>query len=687
MPKNFEIPTRLTRRATVTKRENSTSGQDEYDVAFSSETPVKRFFGKEVLAHKASAIDMSHAVRGLPLLLNHDLGTVLGRINDFRLEDKKTRGVLVFDAEDEEARKWKGKVDRGIVTEVSLGYQVDPDNVSVDRGEEGGMETVTFNRWTPLEGSITPVGADPQVGFGRTFNLNDEDRSMDSNNPPASGQDNGGGTGDINVVQFRAEIDAARRGGATEATSIERRRISDINEQFAALNSEYRGNEMFSMLQQRCVDEGSTIEQTRTAILALINTDPQTGAQADAGAIARPPARDPQTRSITPGLDAMEKFQIGCQAALEFRMGIDVSDKVRKEMLSNPYSGLRMVEMGREYLRLLGVNAGSMMPPDVARESLKRTGIISHGTSDYTAILANIANKQLGTGYTQNAETWRPLVTIVNLPDYKEGSIPSLTSFTDLLEVKEHGEYKSGTMGEVAEPIKMRKFGRLYSISREAILNDDLNAFTRIPRMMGLAAARKVGDLYWNDIIIGNPVLTQNGQQLFSTNNNNYVPNTSGNPPSVGTFNAAFASMRTQTDPDNRATLNVTPAFVMCPAILEGTVEVLTTAMFQQQNPGAVSDEVMAREANNRFARLTPVVEPRLDADSQTAWYMAASPNSGIVDTVAIAFLNGQEAPFMEQQEGFQQDGVEYKIRLEATAAPIAYQGLYKNEGVTVAPP
>lgn len=669
---SIEIPRVLERRAQISKRETAAGEAEVYDVSFSSETPVNRMFGKEVLVHSDQAVDMSRAEGGLPLLINHDEGKLIGRIDNFRLEGKQTRGQLRFDEEDPVALEWKGKIDRGIARDVSLYYNIDPDSVEVKSDRSSALDEIRINRWTPLEGSLVSVPADASVGVGRTFTL--EDKTVPENNDLP--------TGVIDIDQFRSDLATERRSGSEEGRDIERRRISDINAEFRSLNSEYQTDE-FRLLQQRCVDSGSNISQARQAILRMINTDPGQGDHLDQGGqgsgIARPPSHDRQTRSIEPGLDEMEKWKTGVTEALEFRFRVDTSPELAAKMQENPFAGLRMVEIGRDYLKRLGINAGAMAPGDCALLSLKRTGIISHTSSDYTDVLANIANKMLGKGYMQNAETWRPIVTIVNLPDYKEGSIPSLTSFTDLLEVPEGGEYKSGTLGDVAEPIKMRKFGRKYSISREAILNDDLQAFTRIPRMMGNAAARRVGDLVWKDIIIANPTLTQNGNALFSAGNKNLA--SPGALPNIDSFNLGFKAMRRQKDPDQRATLNIVPAYVLTPAALEGTMDVLTTAMFQHGNMVTDPGQVLPKDANNRFSALTPIVEPRLDDDSETAWYFSSNPDSGVVDTVALAFLNGNEAPFMEQQEGFDQDGVMYKIRLEATAAPIAYQGLYKNPG------
>ena len=70
--------------------------------------------------------------------------------------------------------------------------------------------------------------------------------------------------------------------------------------------------------------------------------------------------------------------------------------------------------------------------------------------------------------------------------------------------------------------------------------------------------------------------------------------------------------------------------------------------------------------------------EPRLDDASSTAWYLAAKQGS---DTIEVAYLDGIEAPYVEQQEGFTSDGVMTKVRIDAGVAPLDYRGLYKSNG------
>ena len=76
---------------------------------------------------------------------------------------------------------------------------------------------------------------------------------------------------------------------------------------------------------------------------------------------------------------------------------------------------------------------------------------------------------------------------------------------------------------------------------------------------------------------------------------------------------------------------------------------------------------------------LEPISEPQLDAASETAWHLAASPNQ--IDTIEYAYLEGQQGAYIETRNGFDVDGVEIKCRLDFGAKAIDWRGLYKNPG------
>lgn len=131
--------------------------------SLSSETPVDRWYGQEILDHSKNAVDMSRAQNGLPLLLDHDTGVQIGRIVDLEVKNKKLRGFMRF-SRSQAAQEVRQDVLDGIRGEMSIGYRVR--EMLLEASDDSG-ETYRITQWTPLEGSLVPVPADETVGAGR----------------------------------------------------------------------------------------------------------------------------------------------------------------------------------------------------------------------------------------------------------------------------------------------------------------------------------------------------------------------------------------------------------------------------------------------------------------------------------------------------------------------------------------
>ena len=128
--------------------------------------------------------------------------------------------------------------------------------------------------------------------------------------------------------------------------------------------------------------------------------------------------------------------------------------------------------------------------------------------------------------------------------------------------------------------------------------------------------------------------------------------------------------MRTQKD--GKATLNIRPTFLLIPAALEDTARVL---MSSETDPVKSNSRVPNPVRNAAEV----IVDARLDEHSTTAWYLLASPT--LFDTIEVGYLDGISAPFLDSQDGWSVDGTEYKVRIDAAAAPLEYRTLYKNPG------
>jgi len=118
-------------------------------------------------------------------------------------------------------------------------------------------------------------------------------------------------------------------------------------------------------------------------------------------------------------------------------------------------------------------------------------------------------------------------------------------------------------------------------------------------------------------------------------------------------------------------TLNVQARYLAVPVALQ-----LTSA---QLISGNLAPAQTANVVPEYLRALMPIAEPRLDANSATAWYLFASPDQ--IDTIEYAYLEGQDGVYLETRQGYDVDGVEIKARLDFGAKAIDFRGMQKNAG------
>jgi hypothetical protein len=318
--------------------------------------------------------------------------------------------------------------------------------------------------------------------------------------------------------------------------------------------------------------------------------------------------------------------------------------------------------------------------PEIARECLHRAAVTTHGqgadsvitralhtTSDFPQILADTVNRTLRDSYAAAPSGIRRLARETTAADFRAKSRLMLDSSGLTLEkVNEAGEFKSGTMAEAGESYAVDSYGRIFGISRKALVNDDLGAFTDLTRRLGQAAAAFEAQFLVNLLIaqagLGPDMSDTN--PLFDVAHGN-VSGT-GAAPSENTLSAARLAMRKQTGPGG-GLISVTPGFLLVPPDMETACEKLLT-----QIQATTTDDV------NPFARLTLVVEPRLS--STTRWYLVADPAQ--IDGLEYAYLAGAPGPQTESKAGFEVDGVQVKVRLDFGAGFVDWRGWYTNAGV-----
>lgn len=369
--------------------------------------------------------------------------------------------------------------------------------------------------------------------------------------------------------------------------------------------------------------------------------------------------------------DERDRFKAGATKGLLYR-----AFSTHKDAERNEFTGMTLRELARAHLTMHGNTLSFRDPLEMAGAAFKPVMAVGeHSTSDFAEILANVANKSMLKGWDETPETFQLWTAVGTLVDFKPAKRVDLNVAPSLDLVAEGAEYNFGTIGDRGETIVLASYGKMFAITRQAIVNDDLGAFTRIPQKMGRAARRSIGNLVYASLTSNLDM--SDSIPLFDASHHNYVEgSTFGHVPSVITVTAAIAAMRLQKDPDGNASggLNIVPSYLLTPVELEG----LSNALMQAVNdPAATTPNV----PNTVKGVAQVIADARLSANSATAWYMAANPN--IYDTIEVAYLNGNQQPVLEQRDGWYVDGVEFKVRIDAGVKPLDFRGLYKNKGTT----
>ena len=636
MTKELEI---LTRTAELASRSVVDEESRLVRLSFSSEEPVTRqsFFSEpwvEVLGHEKSEVDLSRLNNSAPVLYNHDRSERENRIGVVErawLENGRGYAEIRLSRRADAEGIWQDVRD-GILRNVSVAYRIIERKIT----EEPKDKPATYRviRWMPMEISLVDIPADASVGIGRKL----EDETLPSQPQPTQKENpmpevtetpERTEAEDIRVVQDNAMAEGAKR-----ALEAEKKRRTDIRSLF-----DKHGD--YGQLRDQCLDNPDiNVSEARKQLLEAIGTREEPVAT---------------NQRIEIGESDIEKFSRAAEDAIAFRAGMAAKDTKPTELM-----GYTLLEMARKSLELRGVRTEHMDKRELAARAF------THSSSDFPKILENNARKAMLRGYDEAEEVFQQFTRTGNLTDFKTHSRVGMGVFDALDEIPESGEYKHGTIGERAEPIKLATYGKLFSITRQAIINDDLTAFTEIPRKMGRAASRTVGDLVFS-ILTGNPTMSD-GTALFHADHKNLAA--SGAAIAAASVGAARTAMRTQKD--GKATLNIRPTYLLVPAAQEDTARVL---MSSETDPSQAN----SRKPNPVRGAAEIIVDARLDDASTTAWYLAADPN--VFDTIEVGYLDGVAAPFLDQQDGWTIDGVEYKVRIDAAAAPLEFRTLYKNPG------
>ena len=600
------------------------------ELSFSSETPYGRWFGDEILCHDEECINLERFNNGLgTVLFNHDRDAVVGHIDKVWLEDNRGKALVRFDT-DEQSETIFQKVQSGTLQGVSVGYSInryevleDEDTKSTNGRFNGPAYVVTD--WEPLEISIVSVPADPTVGVGRSAEEIHTSIDTQEDNTRMDQEKNL----EVQEVKSAPVETGLTQADLQKAMEQERKRTSEITAMFRDFDVE--GADEAIVL-------GKSVEEAREMVMDQLR------------------ARNKGV-SVTMGEAESDKFRAAAQDAVLMAAGIPVADAAPGAQELRGYS---MVEMARESLRRESgstVNFGDNM--ELARAAI-------NSTSTFPAIMSNLANKSVMVGFNEAETTYQVWAGKGSNRDFKEAARVALSEAGTLELVPEGGQFKQDSFGEASARTKVATYGKLFSLTRQAIINDDLGLFSKIATKYGSAAKRLVNKMVYAQLT-GN-VKMQDNVALFDAKHGNVAG--TGEALSVKAIAKAITAMRRQKGITGEATLNITPKYLVVPPELEMTA-------YQIVNSTAAADGVNSGVANPYKGRFIVVADAELtDPD---AWYLVADATQH--DTIEVTYLNGVETPRLETRQGFDVDGIEYKVAFDCGVSALDFRGVFKNAG------
>lgn len=345
------------------------------------------------------------------------------------------------------------------------------------------------------------------------------------------------------------------------------------------------------------------------------------------------------------------------------------------------YSSLmRIAEM---FVRRMGGNVERMAPKDIAlvamghaptlnRMRIQRSENAYHSTGSFSNLMLDAANKTLLAGYEEAEYTWNLWArTAPAVADFKAVNRIRFSEVGNLEMVPELADYPEEVMSDTKESYKVEKFGSVFSVSWETIINDDLDAISRIPAMQG-NAARRTQNAKVYEVLTSNPTM---GDSVALFGSHASGTNTSGAAaaPSVTTLNTAFSAMRRQKGLNSGVTLNLTPRFLIVPVEYEATaMELFSSTSYNAANNNEGVRNIYGPGGGRS---LTIVADAVLS--STAIWYLAA--DTARIDTVELAYLQGEESPVLENEWDMKKDCYNYKIRQTFGVKAIDWRGLYRN--------
>lgn len=375
----------------------------------------------------------------------------------------------------------------------------------------------------------------------------------------------------------------------------------------------------------------------------------------------------------------VEKFRKAAVDGMLMRAGIPVS---KPSEGSNEFRGMSLKSIAVECLAkddsTRDVRSLMRMSDDDLFNDLMRS--FYNPTASFPAIMDQAINKSYIEMYKNTTTNFEKFTTKGTLTDFKKADNYWLSGpVGEFLEVPENGELKADTISDKKRPQRQLKtYGRQFSMSRQAFINDDIGLLTRVPGKYAVSAKKTINKQVF-EILINNPKI-YDGQNLFCKNHGNLV--TTGTGVTLESICAMITAMGTQKD-DFGESIIINPAIILVPIgcsfeiyTLFNSPTINTTTNTQAVNP-------LYRYKDSIEIIEDPTINALCgDSGKVMPWFLIANQND--CPGIEIDYLNGQEMPTIRRSEKPGTLGFVWDVYLDWGISVMDYRGIFKNPGVAV---
>lgn len=580
------------------------------EVIAATENPVTR---RDAAGPYAEVLDMatlnlSTAV-DLPVYDSHRGGTAratVGIVKALRVEGGKLVAVLRLSTADD-ARPVVQRVAEGTVTGVSIGYSVAgwATNAAPD-----GTRVKSPTKWALKEISLTPDPADKAARV-RSKAPDDPARSGGPLNNRAVSQ---GGTMPDSVIDPTEDAERTRR---SEIRTLVR---------CAGLDPTAADD---------LIDQDATIAEAKAAIFDA--TRQRTA---------------PVIRTHAPANDDPAVIVRRQADAVAVRMaGGTCPDDARQ------YIGDSLLDMARDSLARASVSTRSLSPDEVFTRA-------AHGTSDFPLVVSNAMGKVAAEAYRAAESPLKQLARQRVLRDFKTSTSIRVGDMGRLEEIAESGEITHTSRAENGESMSLKTYARAINVSRNLLVNDDLNLLGDMTAAFGQAAAQTEADLIV-DLLTGNPDLSD-GSPVFALARGNMAA--TGANPSASELDEVRKAMRGFKGTDGKTLISVTPKFLVVGPELEGMAERLLASIYATSTA----------DVNAWSGKLSLLVEPRITGDD---WWVFADPAQ--IAGMVYGYLASAQGVQIQRTDAWDTLGMKFRAFLDFGAGWTDWRGAFYNAGAT----